>query len=291
MLASTALGLLFILLIWGNAVSGLEAGLACPDWPLCHGEVIPPFRWDIYLEFSHRVIGGITSIVLFILCYRRFREYRKNYRILPLLVVLLLLFQIVLGGIVVLTRLPVDLTTIHFANAIIIFSITLYMVYFDGVRRKPDFRFSGAAGLFFALSLLVFLQASLGAYVRHLGAGLACPDFPTCLGYWIPPELSGKVLAHFTHRAVAYVLTLAFIFIFFLSGRYKSLKESRRNMSRAIALLFFQIGLGFAVVTSKLVFYFTAVHLAIGLLILSLCLLTWFGYISKDTVAERTFQQ
>ena len=289
MLAKTALGLLFILLIWGNAVSGLKAGLACPDWPLCHGEVIPPFRWDIYVEFSHRVIGGITSIVLFILCYRRFRAYEKNYRILPLLVVLLLLFQIVLGGIVVLAKLPVNLTTIHFTNAIIIFSITLYMVYFDGVRRKPDFCFSGPAGLFFALFLLVFVQASLGAYVRHLEAGLACPDFPTCLGYWIPPELSGKVLAHFSHRTVAYLLTVMFICVMFLSKKSARFKEARKNMSWAVALLFLQIGLGILVVTSKLVFYVTAVHLAIGLLILSLCLLTWFGYISKNSVAKGTF--
>ena len=289
MLAKTALALLFILLIWGNAVSGLKAGLACPDWPLCHGEIIPPFRWDIYVEFSHRVIGGITSIVLFILCYRRFRAYKKNYRILPLLVVLLLLFQIVLGGIVVLAKLPVNLTTIHFTNAIIIFSITLYMVYFDGVRRKPDFHFSGPAGLFFALFVLVFIQASLGAYVRHLEAGLACPDFPTCLGYWIPPELSGKVLAHFSHRTVAYLLTVVFICVMFLSRKSARLKEARKNMSWAVALLFLQIGLGILVVTSKLVFYVTAVHLAIGLLILSLCLLTWFGYISKNSVAKGAF--
>ncbi|MXW21867.1 MAG: heme A synthase [Candidatus Dadabacteria bacterium] len=289
MLAKTALALLFILLIWGNAVSGLKAGLACPDWPLCHGEIIPPFRWDIYVEFSHRVIGGITSIVLFILCYRRFRAYKKNYRILPLLVVLLLLFQIVLGGIVVLAKLPVNLTTIHFTNAIIIFSITLYMVYFDGVRRKPDFHFSGPAGLFFALFVLVFIQASLGAYVRHLEAGLACPDFPTCLGYWIPPELSGKVLAHFSHRTVAYLLTVLFIGVMFISRKSERLKEARKNMSWAVALLFLQIGLGILVVTSKLVFYVTAVHLAIGLLILSLCLLTWFRYISKNSVTKGAF--
>ena len=289
MLAKTALALLFILLIWGNAVSGLKAGLACPDWPLCHGEIIPPFRWDIYVEFSHRVIGGITSIVLFILCYRRFRAYRKNYRALPLLAVALLLFQIVLGGIVVLAKLPVNLTTIHFTNAVIIFSITLYMVHFDGVRRKPDFHFSGPAGLFFALFVLVFIQASLGAYVRHLEAGLACPDFPTCLGYWIPPELSGKVLAHFSHRTVAYLLTVVFICVTFLSRKSARLKEARKNMSWAVALLFLQIGLGILVVTSKLVFYVTAVHLAIGLLILSLCLLTWFGYISKNSAAKGAF--
>ncbi len=289
MLAKTALGLLFILLIWGNAVSGLKAGLACPDWPLCHGEIIPPFRWDIYVEFSHRVIGGITSVVLFILCYKRFRVYKKNYRILPLTVVVLLLFQIVLGGIVVLTRLPVNLTTIHFTNAIIIFSITFYLVYFDGISKKPDFCFSGPAGLFFILFLLVFIQASLGAYVRHLGAGLACPDFPTCLGYWIPPELSGKVLAHFTHRTVAYLLTVAFILVLFISRKSEKLKEARKNMSLAVTLLFLQIGLGILVVTSKLLFYITALHLSIGLLVLSLCLVTWFVYISKNTAAKEAY--
>ena len=194
-----------------------------------------------------------------------------------------------LGGIVVLAKLPVNLTTIHFTNAIIIFSITLYMVYFDGVRRKPDFHFSGPAGLFFALFMLVFIQASLGAYVRHLEAGLACPDFPTCLGYWIPPELSGKVLAHFSHRTVAYLLTVLFIGVMFLSRKSARLKEARKNMSWAVALLFLQIGLGILVVTSKLVFYVTAVHLAIGLLILSLCLLTWFGYISKNSVTKGAF--
>ncbi len=290
MLARTALGLLFILLIWGNVVSGLKAGLACPDWPLCHGQIVPPFRWDIYVEFSHRVVGGITSIFLFILCYKRLRTYHKGYKLLPIAVVILLALQIVLGGIVVLTKLPVDLTTIHFTNAIIIYCITLYMVYFDGKKRKPYLKFSGPAGLFFVLSLLVVLQASLGAYVRHLEAGLACPDFPTCLGYWIPPELSGKVLAHFSHRMVAYLLTLGFVGVLLFCRKSTSLSRARKNMSWVVALLFLQIGIGILVVTSKLTFYITAVHLSVGLVILSLSLLTWFNYVGEKNRHTKVFQ-
>lgn len=282
MLAKTALGLLFVLLIWGNMVSGLKAGLACPDWPLCHGKVVPPFRWDIYVEFSHRVIGGVTSVVLFFLCWRRFRAYSGGCRILPLLVAALLAFQIVLGGVVVLLKLPVSLTTVHFANAMVIFSITLYMAYFDAETRKPAFRVSGPAGLFFALSLLVLGQAVLGAYVRHLGAGLACPDFPTCLGYWIPPELSGKILAHFAHRTGAYLLAIVFVVLAVACRKHSRLARAGRNMSLALACVFVQIGLGIFVVTTGLAFYVTALHLAVALAILSLVLLAWFDYVRAD---------
>jgi heme A synthase len=44
MLGRVTVGLLFLLLVWGNLVAGLKAGLACPDWPLCHGKVLPPWR-------------------------------------------------------------------------------------------------------------------------------------------------------------------------------------------------------------------------------------------------------
>ena len=46
----------------------------------------------------------------------------------------------------------------------------------------------------------------MGAYVRHSNAGLACPDFPTCLGYWVPPYLSDTVLYHLTHRMTGYLI-------------------------------------------------------------------------------------
>ena len=45
---------------------------------------------------------------------------------------------------------------------------------------------------------MVYFQAALGAYVRHLEAGQACPDFPKCLGRWVPsssePEGRGALL-------------------------------------------------------------------------------------------------
>ena len=47
MLGRITLALFFLLLVWGNLVAGLEAGLGCPDWPLCRGVVIPPLKFDL----------------------------------------------------------------------------------------------------------------------------------------------------------------------------------------------------------------------------------------------------
>lgn len=276
MIGKIALFLLFLLLIWGNLVAGLKAGLACPDWPLCHGTVLPPFRWDIYMEFMHRVIGGVTSIFLVILSYQRVRSYIGWVKVIPALVVLLLLIQIVLGGIVVLLELPVDLTTYHFANAIVIFSLVLYMVFFDGTERMPTFDIAGYKGIFFFFGILIFIQAVLGAYVRHSNSGLACPDFPTCLGYWIPPNLSGLILNHLVHRAIAYLISLIAIFLFIFTYIKKEFEPYRRPVHIILGLIIVQVLLGVAVIHTKLNFAVTALHLSVALLILSVVLYTWF---------------
>lgn len=284
MLAKATLVALFILLVWGNMVAGLKVGLACPDWPLCHGQVIPPFRWEIYVEFIHRILGAIASILIITLCYNRLKRYNGPFKAIPIIAVVLLVIQIFLGGIVVLLKLPVDLTTIHFANAIIIFSLVLYTAYFDGEKIVPRLSFSGPAGLFFLLSVLIVIQAVLGAYVRHSGSGLACPDFPKCLGFWIPPSLAGLVLNHYSHRLLAYFIFIIFIVIFILSNYKNNLKDANNYLLTACLLIVFQVMLGVLVVLTKLTFYVTALHLSIGLAILSITLLIWFKYINKGAL-------
>ena len=284
MLAKATLVALFILLVWGNIVAGLKAGLACPDWPLCHGQFIPQYRWDIYVEFIHRVLGAITSVLIIILAYKRLRNYGSYFKLVPVVCVLLLLIQIVLGGIVVLMKLPVDLTTVHFANAIVIFSMTLYMAFFDGRTKAPKFILSGPAGIFFILSVLIFIQAVLGAYVRHSASGLACPDFPTCLGFWVPPALSGQVLNHYSHRIFAYILFVVFLIMLIVSQRRSEYELARPYLKAAFIFIIIQIALGAIVVLSGLTFYVTALHLSIGLVILSLTLFTWFKYQDKSYI-------
>ncbi len=285
MLGKIAVSLLFLLLVWGNAVSGLKVGLACPDWPLCHGKILPPFRWDIYMEFMHRVIGAITSVFIILLSYNRFRNYTGEARLIPVFTVFLLLFQIILGGVVVLLKLPVNVTTLHFLVALIIFSLTLYMAFFNGEGgKKPVFSIGGFSGLFFLLGIVVLIQAVLGAYVRHSEAGLACPDFPKCLGFWVPPNLAGIVLTHFSHRSFAYLIFVAVLFLYAFSFLNSELNQKRRKILILALLILLQIIIGISVIHSKLYFLATAFHLAIALLIFSTILYLWFQEMVESRV-------
>jgi Uncharacterized protein required for cytochrome oxidase assembly len=219
MLGRVTVGLLFLLLVWGNLVAGLKAGLACPDWPLCYGKVLPPYRWDIYMEFGHRVIAAVASIFLLALAARRYRKYEGSARALPVLAIVLLLVEIGMGGAVVLLETPVRLTTVHFMIGLLVFLLAFFMMTFDGERERPAFAFRGPAALFLSVVALVYSQSVLGAYVRHLEAGLACPDFPTCLGKWVPPLLVGPVLAHFSHRTLGYLVLLTAVMLYlFVAG-------------------------------------------------------------------------
>jgi cytochrome c oxidase assembly protein subunit 15 len=269
MLGRVTVGLLFLLLVWGNMVAGLKAGLACPDWPLCHGKVLPPFRWDIYMEFLHRVIAAVASVSLLALSVQRYRTYRGGARFVPVLVLLLLALEIGMGGAVVLLETPVQLTTVHFMTGLLVFLLAFYMMTFDGVAVPASFAFRGTSALFLSLLALVYFQAALGAYVRHLEAGLACPDFPTCLGRWLPSFSGTGVLAHFSHRVMGYLILLTAVAIYLSVRRDPRQRENRGLAAVFLFLVAAQIGVGVLVVLSRLEFLAAALHLAVALGILS----------------------
>ena len=68
------------LIVLGAGVRAFEAGLACPDWPLCFGEVIPEMNLEVGFEFSHRVLAGCISLVFVFLGVRTWpiKAMRRN---------------------------------------------------------------------------------------------------------------------------------------------------------------------------------------------------------------------
>lgn len=279
-------GLFFLLLVWGNLVAGLKAGLACPDWPLCHGSLIPPLRWDIYMEFGHRVLGALASISLILLSLIRYRSYKGGFKSIPLIALGLIVVQVILGGLVVLFELPTSLASIHFGIALVVYGLILYMGYFETSGRVLG---QGSAQKnswpLLALALMVLVQSELGAIVRHTGAGLACPDIPTCQGsLWIPRFLSPEVLLHLSHRALGVFTALFGLSLPFLVKKDRMSPAKRLRIDILAGLAVIQVLLGVSVVLSKLEAGMAALHMGVALALFTFSLLGWFESIQKESL-------
>jgi heme a synthase len=275
MLGRLTAGLFFILLIWGNLVAGMHAGMACPDWPLCQGSYLPPLRLDVWMEFLHRVLAALSTLFLVLLARQRFATYQGVQRVIPLAALGLITLEIMLGALVVLMDLPVQPTTIHFMLGLAIFLLVLYMAFCDGAASPVRFSLSGYAGPLLCVTLLIFSQASLGAYLRHSAAGLACPDFPTCRGELIPALWDGPTIINLSHRLVALGTLGTALLLYFASLLDKRFKGRQLGLLVLVILIALQIGVGAATVKTGLSYPVTSLHLALTLAIIGFSLRLW----------------
>ena len=284
MLGRLTAGLFFLLLVWGNLVAGMHAGMACPDWPLCQGNLIPPLRLDVWMEFLHRVLAALATVFLLLLVRSRLTSYPGLWKAIPLTAVGLIAVEILLGALVVLLELPVQPTTVHFMIGLAVFLLVLYMALCDGTVRPAQASFAGYAGPLFCVTLLIFAQASLGAYLRHSAAGLACPDFPTCRGELIPSLWDGPTLTNFSHRLLA-VGSLGTVLLLYLASLLdERLKARQRDLLTLVFLVAMQIFIGVATLKSGLSYPVSALHLAMTLGIIGFSLRLWLtqGSVARE---------
>ena len=254
-LAVAALGLVMML---GNIVSATGSGLGCPDWPLCHGRLIPPAGAQIWIEFRHRLAVPLFSVLLVATAVLTLRRAPgPGLRRVALALLTLLGIQIALGGATVLLGLSAAVSTVHLVTALTILGLLL-AVCASGARPLagpdlPRVRRLATAGL---AALLV--QLVLGGLVRHTGAGLACPDFPLCAGDVVPAHALG--LLHAAHRWLGVALLGALVPLA-LAARASRLRGVGIALG-ALALL--QVALGIATVLGQLQPGLRAAHAAGG---------------------------
>ena len=185
---------LVALVVIGGATRVMEAGLACPDWPLCYGSLLPGGRMNlqVFLEWFHRLDAFVVGMALLVLAGVSLLQRQRLPRWLPwaaVLALLLVALQGGLGALTVLQLLAAGAVTAHLATALLL--VLLLSAIAQGLESPPSGDGSSvepippqprwwlplallAALPLFAQCLLGGAMASRWAVDRCLQAGEAC---------------------------------------------------------------------------------------------------------------------
>jgi heme A synthase len=278
-----------VLLLLGSVVHATGSSLACPDWPTCYGTLMPEMEGGVFWEHLHRLVAGGLVLMFVLATWLIRREAPERSALIRLSVagVVLLLIQAVFGGLTVLLRLPPAVSTTHLLLALVFLSIAVVLATATGrdggsvVADEPTRR----ALRFWAPTSAAFVlaQSLLGGAVRHVGAGLACPDVPLCLGEWLPPLTNTLTTLHFTHRALGVLTALVVLATAALLGRASSPTRVRVAARIAAMLVVTQVGLGLLSVTTTLAVVPVSMHTLVAAALLGdLVLLSCWGWLAPD---------
>src|SRR5260221_5839707 len=184
-IAWVTVGFTYFLVSLGGTVRVKNAGLSCPDWPRCSGNVFAFPEVGTLLEEAHRSTASIVSalIVALVICALIWARKERQVLIPTLIAPVLLAVQIVLGGLTVLWKLPPTIITAHLATALAIFAIVITIAVLSGKpartgEGKPAPQHPAQTRKFAQLAisnaLLVYILMLFGSYVTGSQAGLAC---------------------------------------------------------------------------------------------------------------------
>ena len=262
--------LIFLLITLGGIVRVTDSGLACPDWPLCHGKFIPPRDLSIYIEYSHRLTATVVSLMLVITAIVTWLRYRYLQTVKTLLLISLglLTLQVALGAITVLKELPPHVVTAHLGIAELIFaSVILALVwskYPQTILISPGQKNLVTLVLLGVLGTYIVIIS--GSYIVGNGSGPSCPSWPLCDGGIFPATSSG--LAHMSHRIIAGITTLLVGYLCFYILTNRDLPKVIRITAIHIGILVaFQILVGAANPWSQFSPIFKALHLSLATII------------------------
>lgn len=199
----------FVVVVVGAYVRLADAGLGCPDWPGCYGELTPHHAQDdiaravaeqggthgpvslgkAWKEMFHRYIAGGLGLLILAITVMAWRQ-RRTLQQSPLpatgLLVLIML-QAALGMWTVTLLLKPVIVTLHLLGGL----ATLALLAWLALRQQAPPVIASATRSrlrpWAVVALLVVIaQIALGGWVSTNYAALACVDFPTCHSEWLP---------------------------------------------------------------------------------------------------------
>lgn len=271
------------LIMFGSFVRLTDSGLGCPDWPGCYGKVTPIGAAEhiasafaamphgavsfskAWIEMIHRYVGAFLGMLIIVIVYMAWR-HRKIIGDSPRLATFILFAVCVQGafGAWTVTHLlmPAIVTT-HLVLGMALLGFLTWLAARE--KHHPPVHTNERHWLpWVAVGLvLLFVQIALGGWVSTNYAALACMDFPTCHGQWVPPmdfqsgyslirglgQLpSGEMISqyaltaiHWTHRNFAIIV---FIYLGALALRLRKDRGLAGPASLILALLVAQLFTG-----------------------------------------------
>ena len=232
LLAAVTVIAVYGLIVLGGTVRATDSGTACPDWPLCHGRLVPPFETKVMIEYSHRLVASAVGFMILGTVMWGWRRHRQNRFVTRggAAIIVLLAGQVILGGVTVKTETAAAVVALHLSMALTLFTlliataVTAFVL--EGGHGLPEL--GGIRGLLRKVDMLPILAVAgmfaliiVGAFVSQMGAGLAYPDWPLFDGKFV--SAGGKLAdVHYAHRllaAVAGLLILGFVWQLFERDR------------------------------------------------------------------------
>ena len=311
------LGLAVVVL--GAFVRLSDAGLGCPDWPGCYGHLtIPTTAEEVaaanaayperhvevpkaWKEMAHRYLAGVLGLCVLLITIRswRARTGLAHHRGLTLTLLALVIVQVLLGRWTVTALVKPAIVTAHLLGGMatvgLLWALVLKQSRNAVLPADPRFKPWALIGL-----AALTMQIALGGWTSTNYAALACTDFPTCQGAWIPPmdlaegfviwrglgveyefgvlDQPARVAIHYVHRvgALAIFVVLAGLALSAMRSRFSSLQSTGTWMA---ALLLLQIRLGISNVVFSLPLWVAVAHNGVAaLLLLSVVSLTVLAF-------------
>ncbi len=270
----------YVLMVFGGIVTSTGSGLGCPDWPLCYGTFNPPPKMDAWIEWGHRLLGANAGLFILLSFISVWRNYRGLPRFTISVALIMLIVEVILGGVVVLREAPLlsevehmVLTSSHIIVSTIILAFISFTLSLIAHEKGVPMHVPYAVPLF----IFVYMQIIIGIIVRYTQSGLACPDWPTCLGHIIPPFDNFNVFIHFLHRVVAYALVI-------FTG-YLMFKELNPRTGITFTLVVAQMLFGIMSVFSGLFLPIVFHHILLGFF-----LLAWVSFITAPYLFPKGVQ-
>lgn len=290
-LAALATAMALVVVVLGAYVRLSDAGLGCPDWPGCYGHFTVPEHVDdvhaansafperpveaakAWKEMIHRYVASLLGLVVLVMAAIAWRERKQGAPFKHALALLVLvIFQGMLGMWTVTLLVKPAIVTAHLFGGL----ATLALLWLMWLRTRSEQPVSGGpaalrVGMWIGLLVLIG-QIFLGGWTSTNYAALACPDFPTCGGQWVPEtdfddaftlwrglgvdyeggvlHATSRITIHFSHRVWAVVT----VFVLLLLSLYAICTKVPPSVQRWAKVLLVVILAQFALGVSNIIF-------------------------------------